>query len=47
MPKLDKTYKITTDKDGKVRIVDNWALKKKLKPAGQQFWDKKKVKVKK
>lgn len=44
--KLNKSQKLVTDKNGKVRIVTDHRKVLKSKPAGQQFFDAKKVKVK-
>ncbi len=45
--KVDKTQKVVTDKDGKVRLVEDYEKQRRMKPAGQQFWKKDTVKVKK
>lgn len=44
---LPKGMKVVTDKDGKVKIEKDWDKIRRQKPAGQQFWKKDTVKVKK
>lgn len=45
--KLPKGMKVTKDKSGKTVIETDWEKKRRQKPAGQQYFDTKKVKVKK
>ncbi len=43
--KPTKGQKVVTDKDGKVRLVEDWEKKRRQKPAGQQRWNDSKWKV--
>jgi hypothetical protein len=45
--KLPKGMKITKSADGKTKVEPDYEAQRRQKPAGQQFWKKDTVKVKK
>jgi hypothetical protein len=44
--KPTKGQKVVTDENGKTRLVPDFEKQRRQKPAGQQRWNSKKVRVK-